>query len=113
MKKSWFDYVGVPGVLAFAVVGAVVGLAVAGRPVPVELARLAYAAVAFYFGVQMPNIKRAAVEMMWTLSRERRQMVADYDSAMSLLSELHSRGMLEAAEDIKERAQSMMTEWWG
>lgn len=50
MWEKFFKFVGVPGVIALVVVGAVVGLAIDGREIPDLLARLAVAAVGFYLG---------------------------------------------------------------
>ena len=50
MKEKFFDRVGVSGILAFVLIAAVAGLAIAGQPIPDVLAGLAVTAAGFYFG---------------------------------------------------------------
>lgn len=52
MWQNFEKYIGVEGVIALILVGAVCWLAVAGMKIPAVMANLAYAAAAFYFGTK-------------------------------------------------------------
>jgi hypothetical protein len=54
--QLFFDYVGVSGVIALALVGTVIGLAIAGRPVPEVLQSLTLMAAGFYFGAKTEGV---------------------------------------------------------
>lgn len=61
MFEKFSKFVGVQGVIALALTGAVIALALSGRPVPEILANLASAAAGFYFGSKGGNLAIATV----------------------------------------------------
>lgn len=111
--ENFSKYIGVPGVLALALIGAVVWLAVTGRPVPAELAGLAMAAAGYYFGAKGSAFREHAANFVYHFSSDRRELIKQTERAMILLSLLSEGPGLEEWENEKEEARRLMAEWWG
>lgn len=113
MFEKFSKFVGVQGVLAFALVGAVVTLALLGREIPSALLSLAAAAAGYYFGSKGETLTAQFTAWAWYAVPEWRRDRDRLKSAVSLIAEMHSAMSKDSGARFLEEVQRLESEVWG
>jgi hypothetical protein len=110
--KSFWDYVGVQGVIALLAIAAVVWMAVTSQPIPEELQALALAAAAFYFGSKKPALARVAANWLINTAPAHKALVRDFESALTLLANIRAEKPEQLSEGQNETISTLISKWW-